>query len=126
MVFQGRNEDLIKILEDKMSFFSNELQYEKAAKIRDHINGLRLLTESQKITIPDSSINRDIFGIVSEKNIASIQIFQMRAGKLIGRIGYSQKLHGQTESEILQRILEEHYINAVSYTHLTLPTICSV
>ena len=47
MVFQGRNEDLIKILEDKMSFFSNELQYEKAAKIRDHINGLRLLTESQ-------------------------------------------------------------------------------
>ena len=114
MVFQGRNEDLIKILENKMSIFSNELQYEKAAKIRDHINGLRLLTESQKITIPDSSINRDIFGIVSEKNIASIQIFQMRAGKLIGRIGYSQKLHGQTESEILQRILEEHYINVDS------------
>ena len=67
MVFQGRNEDLIKILENKMSIFSNELQYEKAAKIRDHINGLRLLTESQKITIPDSSINRDIFGDCIEK-----------------------------------------------------------
>ena len=111
MVFEGRNDDLIKILENKMTIYSNELQYEKAAKIRDQINGLNLLTESQKISIPDSSINRDIFGIVSEKNIASIQIFQMRAGKLIGRIGYSQKLYGLSEIKILQRILEEHYIN---------------
>ncbi|ABV50625.1 Excinuclease ABC subunit C (UvrC) [Prochlorococcus marinus str. MIT 9215] len=111
MVFQGRNDDLIRILEEKMSYFSNDLQYEKAAKIRDQISGLKLLTESQKISVPDSSINRDIFGIVSEKNIASIQIFQMRSGKLIGRIGYSQKLEGISESEILQRVFEEHYIN---------------
>ena len=111
MIFQGRNDDLINILENKMSTFSTELEYEKAAKIRDQINGLKLLTESQKISIPDSSINRDIFGIVSKNNIASIQIFQMRSGKLIGRIGYSQKLNGLNESEILQRILEEHYIN---------------
>ena len=111
MVFQGRNDDLIRILENKMSYFSNDLQYEKAAKIRDQISGLKLLTESQKISVPDSSINRDIFGIVSEKNIASIQIFQMRSGKLIGRIGYSQKLEGINESEILQRVFEEHYIN---------------
>ena len=111
MIFQGKNDELIKILEKKMFLFSTELQYEKAAKIRDQINGLKLLTESQKISIPDSSINRDIFGIVSEKNIASIQIFQMRSGKLIGRIGYSQKLNGLKENEILQRILEEHYIN---------------
>mgnify|MGYP003311192039 FL=1 len=94
-----------------MFIFSTELEYEKAAKIRDQINGLKLLTESQKISIPDSSINRDIFGIVSKNNIASIQIFQMRSGKLIGRIGYSQKLNGLNESDILQRILEEHYIN---------------
>ena len=111
MVFQGRNDDLIRILENKMSYFSSDLQYEKAAKIRDHINGLKLLKESQKISVPDSSINRDIFGIVSEKNIASIQIFQMRSGKLIGRIGYSQKLDGFSESDILQRVFEEHYIN---------------
>ena len=111
MVFQGRNEDLLRILEKKMFFFSNDLQYENAAKIRDQITGLKSLTESQKISIPDSSINRDIFGIVSEKNISSIQIFQMRAGKLIGRIGYSQKLYDLSENEMLQRILEEHYIN---------------
>ena len=111
MIFQGRNDDLEIFLQKKMLQFSNDLDYENAAKIRDQISGLKLLTESQKISIPDSSINRDIFGIVSEKNVASIQIFQMRSGKLIGRIGYSQKLNNQDENLILQRVLEEHYMN---------------
>jgi len=111
MIFQGRNADLVKILEKKMNFFSKDMQYEKAAKIRDQIIGVKLLTESQKISVPDSSINRDIFGIVTKDNISSIQIFQMRSGKLVGRIGYSQKLNNSNENEVLQRILEEHYIN---------------
>ena len=111
MIFQGRNDDLEVFLERKMNQYSNDLEFENAAKIRDQISGLKLLTESQKISIPDSSINRDIFGIVSENNISSIQIFQMRSGKLIGRIGYTQKIDNSDEAEILQRVLEEHYIN---------------
>ena len=111
MIFQGRNEDLVKLLQKKMQFFSDELQFEKAAKLRDQIDGLKLLTESQKISIPDSSINRDIFGIISKNNISSIQIFQMRAGKLVGRIGYNQEIKDFSEEEILQKVLEEHYIN---------------
>ena len=111
MIFQGRNDDLEVFLERKMNQYSNDLEFENAAKIRDQILGLKLLTESQKISIPDSSINRDIFGIVSENNISSIQIFQMRSGKLIGRIGYTQKIDNNDETEILQRVLEEHYIN---------------
>ena len=119
MIFQGRNDDLEIFLQKKMLQFSNDLDYENAAKIRDQISGLKLLTESQKISIPDSSINRDIFGIVSEKNVASIQIFQMRSGKLIGRIGYSQKLNNEDENFILQKVLEEHYMNV---EHVEIPS----
>ena len=112
MIFQGRNDDLLNLLEAKMKFYSDELQYEKAAKTRDQIFGIKkLLVESQKISIPDSSINRDIFGIASNNKISSVQIFQMRSGKLVGRIGYIQKINESTEGQILQKILEEHYIN---------------
>ena len=111
MIFQGRNEDLVQILEKKMNYFSSEMQYESAAKVRDQIVSIKLLTESQKISIPDSSINRDIFGICSNTKISSIQIFQMRSGKLVGRIAYSQQLIDSDEIITLQRIFEEHYSN---------------
>ena len=112
MIFQGRNEDLLKYLEKKMNYYSLNLEYENAAKIRDQISGIKLMTDSQKISIPDSSLNRDIFGMVSDKKICSIQIFQMRAGKLVGRIGYIQKLINSDELLVLRKILEEHYINS--------------
>ena len=48
MIFQGRNDDLEIFLQKKMLQFSNDLDYENAAKIRDQISGLKLLTESQK------------------------------------------------------------------------------
>ena len=35
----------------------------------------------------------------------------MRSGKLIGRIGYSQKLNNEDENLILQKIVEENYVN---------------
>ena len=48
MIFQGRNDDLEVFLERKMNQYSNDLEFENAAKIRDQIAGLKLLTESQK------------------------------------------------------------------------------
>ena len=111
MIFQGRNDDLLELLNNKMNKYSEDLQYEKAAKIRDQISGIRILAESQKISVPDSSVNRDIFGIISKDNISSIQIFQMRAGKLVGRIGYIHNKNNTNEINVLQKILEEHYIN---------------
>ena len=49
MIFQGRNDDLENFLERKMNLLSEELQFESAAKIRDQIVGLKLLTESLEI-----------------------------------------------------------------------------
>tara|TARA_Y100001968_G_C19413974_1_gene747924 strand:- start:369 stop:2204 length:1836 start_codon:yes stop_codon:yes gene_type:complete len=109
MIFQGRTEELHNLLKLHMIQLSDNLKYEEASKIRDQLKGLRLLSESQKMTIPDSSICRDTIAIASDNKIASIQIFQMRAGKLVGRLGYISKKENFEDNFLLQRIIEEHY-----------------
>ncbi len=109
MIFQGRNSELIQILKEKMEEFSASLEFEKAAVIRDQLCGIESLSESQKMILPDSSISRDVIAIASDERIASIQIFQMRSGKLVGRLGYTYRAEELDRKIVIQRVIEEHY-----------------
>ncbi len=109
MVFQGRCEDLIQLLKDQMKSYSNRMDYESAALTRDQIQGLNQLTQEQKMTIPDSSVSLDVIASASVDNLSSIQIFKMRAGKLVGRIAYTDDLSNINHDYVLQRVIEEHY-----------------
>ena len=109
MIFQGRSKELVSLLKDKMIKYSDSLQYEYASRVRDQLKGLKHIGESQKITIPDSSASRDILHLVSDKQISSIQLFQMRAGKLVARLGYISKVNDLSNNNILQLIIEDHY-----------------
>ncbi len=111
MIFQGRTDELTKLLEEQMHEYSMGLKFERAALIRDQLNGISKLYESQKMIIPDSSVCRDIIGIATDNNISAIQIFQMRSGKLIGRLAYLYKLAQFNVNQIIQKIIEEHYCN---------------
>ena len=71
-----------------MNKYSITNEFEKAALIRDQIKGINQLNQNQKLTDPDSSIYRDIIALKSDDKLAAIQIFQMRSGKLVGRLGY--------------------------------------
>jgi len=111
MIFQGRTEELRQLLEKQMHSFSESLKFEEAGSVRDQLKGIDRLYESQKMIIPDSSVCRDIIALASEENISSIQIFQMRSGKLIGRLGYFSDNNNLSNSQILQKIVENHYSN---------------
>ena len=111
MIFQGRTEELRLLLEQQMHSFSESLKFEEAGSIRDQLKGIDRLYESQKMIIPDSSVCRDIIALASEENISSIQIFQMRSGKLIGRLGYFSDNNNLSTSQILQKVVENHYSN---------------
>ncbi len=111
MIFQGRTEELRIKLTNQMNTYAENLDYEEAAKVRDQLNGLEQLVENQKMGIPDSSVSRDVVAIAKEKNISCIQIFQMRAGKLVARLGYSFNSYYLDSPSIIQRVLEEHYSN---------------
>ena len=111
MIFQGRTDELRILLEKQMISFSESLKFEEAGLIRDQLKGIDRLYESQKMIIPDSSVCRDIIAMASEENISSVQIFQMRSGKLIGRLGYFSDNSNFNSSQILQQVIENHYSN---------------
>ena len=111
MIFQGRTDELRILLEKQMISFSESLKFEEAGSVRDQLKGIDRLYESQKMIIPDSSVCRDIIAIASEENISSVQIFQMRSGKLIGRLGYFSDNSNFNSSQILQQVIENHYSN---------------
>ncbi|QPN64866.1 excinuclease ABC subunit UvrC [Synechococcus sp. CBW1004] len=139
MVFQGRNEELIALLREQMERYAERLDFESAARVRDQLQGLDALTADQKMSIGDSSVSRDVIALASDGRVAAVQLFQMRAGKLVGRLGYTadavlqessvasaggggpaaaRASPGDAEDDgtaasanglILQRVIEEHY-----------------
>ena len=111
MIYQGRTDELRILLEKQMISFSESLKFEEAGSVRDQLKGIDRLYESQKMIIPDSSVCRDIIAMASEENISSVQIFQMRSGKLIGRLGYFSDNSNFNSSQILQQVIENHYSN---------------
>jgi excinuclease ABC subunit C len=119
MVFQGRNEELLALLQEQMQRYAERLDFESAARVRDQIQGLDTLTADQKMSLGDSSVSRDVIALAADERVAAVQLFQMRAGKLVGRLGYTADawalagLEGGARDQqlglILQTVIEEHY-----------------
>jgi excinuclease ABC subunit C len=133
MVFQGRNDELLALLAEQMAKYAERLDFEAAARVRDQLQGLESLTADQKMSLGDSSVSRDVIALAADDRVAAVQLFQMRAGKLVGRLaftadavpadtphvdGSNETLHGAEPipmtinldaGRILQRVVEEHY-----------------
>jgi excinuclease ABC subunit C len=109
MVFQGRNDELLNILQQQMIRYAERLDFESAALTRDQLKGLELLTSEQKVALPDADISRDVIALATDDRVAAVQLFQVRAGKLVGRLGYTADAEAASPGAILQRVLEEHY-----------------
>ena len=113
MVFQGRTQELIDILTQQMNAAAEDMNFESAARIRDQISGLKSLTANQKVSLPDDTVSRDAIALAADEQHACIQLFQIRAGQLVGRLAFVADAHAEPGA-ILQRALEEHYQTADS------------
>lgn len=109
MVFQGRSDELVDSLQDKMDKAVARLDFETAAKYRDQIKALRNLNADQKVSLPDDTVSRDAIALAADDKHCCIQLFQIRAGKLVGRLGFFADAASGMPGAILQRVLEEHY-----------------
>lgn len=112
LIFQGRTSELIKQLQTQMEIAAENLEFEKAAQYRDQIHSLQQLFSRQKVALPDDTISRDAIALAQNEHHTSIQLFQIRGGHLIGRLGFFTDNNDQdNQGEILQRVLEQHYYN---------------
>lgn len=109
MVFQGRTQELEEILAAQMEKAAEELNFEYAARLRDQIRGIQTLGADQKVSSADDTVSRDAIALAADDHHACIQLFQIRAGRLVGRLGFVADAQSGTPGEILQRVLEEHY-----------------
>jgi excinuclease ABC subunit C len=114
MVFQGRNDELLTLLQEQMQRCADRLDFESAAGLRDQLQGLDALTADQKMSLGDSSVSHDVVALAADDRLAAVQLFQMRAGRLVGRLGYTADAAADNgeladRGRILQRVIEEHY-----------------
>ena len=109
MIFQGRTSELEAMLVPQMEKAAEELNFEHAARLRDQIQALQTLNSEQKVALPDDTVSRDAIALMADDHHACVQLFQVRAGKLVGRLGFVADAQSGSPGAILQRVLEEHY-----------------
>ena len=109
MIFQGRTQELTQKLQQQMEAAAENLRFEQAALIRDQLLALNSLNADQKVALPDDTVSRDAIALAREGAYCAIQLFQIRAGRLIGRLGFFVEGEELESGAILQRVLEEHY-----------------
>lgn len=106
-LLKGKTEDLIKDLKSKMQKSVDNLEFEKAAELRDKIDQLSSISSKQKI-VSDDFDDRDIISIAYEGKDSTCAVFNIRDGKLIGK--KQLKLSIEEGEEI-----EEIYSSAIKY-----------
>jgi excinuclease ABC subunit C len=109
MIFQGRTGELEQTLTAQMEKAAEDLNFEYAARLRDQIVGLKSLGAEQKVALPDDTVSQDAIALASDEHHACVQLFQIRAGRLVGRLGFVADAQSGEPGAILQRVLEEHY-----------------
>lgn len=109
MIFQGRTEELIAKLTQRMHQLAEAMQFEAAAQVRDQIRRLQSLGEQPKVNLPDDQAVLDAVALAMDERDVCIQLFQMRAGRLVGQLGFFTQRQGDEPGAIVQRVLEEHY-----------------
>jgi len=83
-LLKGKTDDLIKDLKIRMQIAVDNLEFEKAAELRDKIDQLNSISSKQKI-VNDDDEDRDIFAIAYEGKDSTCAVFNIRSGKLIGK-----------------------------------------
>jgi len=117
LFLKGNGEIILKELTEKMKEAASQLDFERAAQIRDRINNIQRILEKQKVSstpaYAGAGEDQDVIGFYQKDDEACVQIFMVRGGKLMDREHFF--LTGTEESsstEILTAFVEQYYQDA--------------
>lgn len=105
----GDTDEVVSLLEAEMKTAAKDLEFEKAARLRDRLGGvLRAIEKQQMVGEKDEDL--DIIGIADDDLEAAIQVFFVRKGRVVGRKGFIlDKVEDLTPGGLVDRVLEEMY-----------------
>ena len=107
----GKSAEIIGKLTEEMMDAADNMDFERAAKLRDRVKALGVMSEKQKIMLGNSN-SLDVIAISQNETDAVVQAFFVRGGVIGGRDYYVFEGAGNTpEGEIIQLFIEQFYDN---------------
>lgn len=108
----GRTEPIVSRLQTEMAAAAEELQFEKAAALRDQLHAIERVVERQKVVSPEY-IDSDVIAMARADGEACVQVFFIRNGKLIGREYFLlEGAEGSQDGDVLAEFLKQFYDQA--------------
>jgi excinuclease ABC subunit C len=83
----GRTDKFVKGLEDEMKAAAKELEFEKAARLRDDLQALRQSLEKNAVVLGDGT-DADVIALAEDPLEAAVQVFHVRGGRIRGQRGW--------------------------------------
>lgn len=106
---EGETDPILNRLHSNMQKFSDALDFEKAALLRDQINAIERVVEKQKV-ISTQNMNTDVIALARADGDACVQIFFIRSGKLVGRDYFVlEGADDEKNSEVISQFLKQFY-----------------
>lgn len=111
LFLRGRKEEVVDLLRKKMWQYSESMEYEKAAEIRDRISAIEETIEKELVA-SHREFDRDVIGLARGQGLIVVMILQFRGGNLGGTKSYSFKDHGLADEEVLESFVSQYYEEA--------------
>ena len=109
LFLEGREDDVIRGLTQKMHAASEQRKYEQAAAYRDQVRALSRVQARQYVE-SDRGVDADVVACVIDGEIACVNLVMIRVGRHVGdRSFFPSNAEGATAAEVITAFLEQHY-----------------
>jgi excinuclease ABC subunit C len=112
LFLQGKQEIILRELNTKMKDAAQQLQFERAALLRDQINAIEEVIEGQRIAITLQG-EKDVIGLAQNETQAYVELFSIRNNKLIGQDHFIMEgIQGESPQQIMTSFVKQYYASA--------------